>query len=66
MRLHGNRDFGLVVEALDAYGRSLIERAVYGPEETSGVNRGMARSASEVLRALGSAEEILTQLRSRG
>ncbi len=65
MRLHGNRDFALVVEALDAYGRSLIERAVYGPEETSGVNRGMARSVTEVLRTLGNAEETLSKMRSR-
>lgn len=59
MRLRGNPDFMDILEAINTYRAEAIEFTLYGPKESSDINRGIARGATEVLRGLGKAEQIV-------
>ena len=64
-RLRGNSDFQKVMEALNTYRHELLEFVMFAPEASAMTYRGMARSTTEVLRALGSAPETLNKMRAR-
>ncbi len=65
IRLEGNQDFKLVVEAMTTYRHEMVEWLLMGQTDMVHTYRGMARSQTEVLRALGSAREFLNT-RSKG
>jgi len=59
LRLRGNQDFLDILEAINIYRAEAIEFTLYGPKEASDINRGIARGATEVLRGLGKAGDIV-------
>ena len=66
VRLENNQDFQLVLKAMNAYRIELIEFVMFGSSsEMVHTWRGMARSQTEVLRALGGAREVLSNPRTR-
>jgi hypothetical protein len=65
IRLRNNQDFKDILEAIDAYGSECFELALFGPEDMVATSRGMARSITEVMRTLGTADNYLLKLRSR-
>ena len=65
IRLENNQDFKMILEAMNAYRVGLIEFVLMGREETVLTYRGMARSQTEVLRALGGARDQVQRVRSR-
>lgn len=54
-----------VLEAINAYRGEAIEFTLYGPKDSSDINRGIARGATEVLRGLGKAEQIVKTANGR-
>ena len=59
MRLRGNEDFLTILEAINTYRAEAIEFTLYGPTDLTETNRGIARGATEVLRGLGKAADIV-------
>ncbi len=58
-------DFKLFLEAANIYRSECIDFAMYGQEDNVLTSRGMARAVTELLRAVGSAEALLSKLRGR-
>jgi hypothetical protein len=65
VRLQNNSDFKVVQEALQAYRHELFEFVMYGQSSETETYRGMARSITEVQRALGGAQTYLEKSRNR-
>lgn len=65
VRLQNNSDFQVVMEAMNAYRSELLEMTLYGSAGDVQTHRGMARSVTEVMRALGDARDFLDKRRRR-
>ena len=65
VRLQNNPDYQILMESLNAYRHELFEFVMYGPGDDTQTYRGMARSITEVQRALGGAQRTLEKARGR-